>query len=420
MDGRIVGSLLLLLTVLLVPEAWGATRYVSKSGTDNPTCTQATPCRSVQHAVNIASAGDTISIGKGKFAEDFGVTINKHLTINGSGIFSTRVNGGWSSVFHINSGATVTISDLDVMGGNNATNLAVGNTGSGGGISNHGHLTLHRVRVWKNSAQHHGGGIMNWTDGVLLISRSEIARNFASDGGGGLHNQGIAELNEIRIAKNYADTGSGGITNTGGGYAVVDRSEISYNEGTGIVNWASTMFLSNTTISKNDDLGVSTGGGGYTKLIHVTVAENGKGPDQTPYSINGGLQGEEGSDVELVNTIVANNTPVQCIFPPTHGPGSLNSLASDYTCLMWPGDGNLPGVDPKLGPLTWNGGLTFTHALKKGSPATDAVPANDDGCHPVDQRGVLRPIDGNLDGTANCDIGAFEYAPLKKWKNLEQ
>jgi hypothetical protein len=82
----------------------------------------------------------------------------------------------------------------------------------------------------------------------------------------------------------------------------------------------------------------------------------------------------------------------------------------------------LPGVDPKLGPLKWNGGLTFTHALKKGSPAIDAVPADDDGCHPVDQRGVLRPIDGNGDGVEACDIGAFESSKLLKKKKppLEQ
>lgn len=413
MNGRIVGSVLLLLTVILVPEAWGATRYVTKSGANNSNCTQAAPCRDISHAVAVAVAGDIISIGGGKYYESSGVIIDKNLTINGAGIFGTRVGYTWQnhSVFRIESAATVTIADLDVMGGD---------AEDGGGISNRGHLTLHRVRIWKNSAQDHGGGIMNWTDGVLLISQSEIARNFASEGGGGLHNQGIAELNEVRIVKNYADTGSGGVTNTGGGYAVVDRSEISYNEGTGIVNWASTMFLSNTTVSRNDDLGISTGGGGYTKLIHVTVAENGKGPDQTPYATNAGLEKDQGSDVELVNTIVANNAPVQCIFPAAYGPSSLNSLASDQTCQIWPGDGNLPGVDPKLEPLLYHGGWTLTHALKKGSPAIDAVTFGAESCHPVDQRGMLRPIDGNLDGAANCDIGAYEYVPLKKWKGLEQ
>lgn len=95
------------------------------------------------------------------------------------------------------------------------------------------------------------------------------------------------------------------------------------------------------------------------------------------------------------------------------------SLISDSTCgAFWPG--TLVGIDPELGPLKYNGGTTFTHALKSNSPAIDAGWA--DSCLSVDQRGVLRPVDGDLDGTANCDIGAFEYFPFKWWKKppLEQ
>lgn len=202
---RIVGSLLLLLVLPLVPEAWGAVRYVSKSGVNNPDCTQAAPCSSIQHAVNVAVSGDTISIGKGKFQEC--VIIEEDLTLNGTGIFSTRVVGyvACSSIFKVKSGVTVTITDLDVM---------FGQAELGGGILNHGHLTLDWIRVWKNSAKV-GGGIYN--TGSLTINNSEIAHNSASEGGGGLHNQGVAELHEVRIVKNYADAGSGGIYNTGGG-----------------------------------------------------------------------------------------------------------------------------------------------------------------------------------------------------------
>jgi uncharacterized repeat protein (TIGR01451 family) len=70
-------------------------------------------------------------------------------------------------------------------------------------------------------------------------------------------------------------------------------------------------------------------------------------------------------------------------------------------------------ADPLLKPLANNGGLTETHALPSvaiGDPATS--PAIDAGqnarCATNDQRGSLRPDDGDLNGTYICDVGAFE------------
>jgi hypothetical protein len=358
------------------------------------------PCRFIQHAVDIAIPDDTIVIGNGKFQESNGVFIAKNLTVMGSGIFSTRVYGALPgfSIFRIESGATVTITDLDVMSGNAMF---------GGGILNSGNLTLERVRVWKNSAQV-GGGIFNGSGAALLIYRSEIAHNFASDqmGGGGLHNQGDAEFNEVRVVKNHAGV-AGGIINYGNGSLIATRSEISHNDGVGIMN-SGGMSLINTTVSRNNQLGIYTDDGAYTELTHVTVADNGSGPTLIPDYAHGGLQGGTDSSIILINTIVANNTPMQCIFPPSpFSPSSTNSLSSDMTCHLSPG--SISPVDPKLGPLKWNGGSTFTHALKPDSPAIDA--GSPDDCEPVDQRGISRLIDGNGDGTKICDIGAFEYKP---------
>jgi hypothetical protein len=63
--------------------------------------------------------------------------------------------------------------------------------------------------------------------------------------------------------------------------------------------------------------------------------------------------------------------------------------------------------------LANNGGPTPTHALVTGSSAVDAVM---DTCPPpsTDQRGVIRPQDGNQDGGATCDIGSYESANRNK------
>ncbi|MBL8183277.1 MAG: hypothetical protein JNL64_17055, partial [Blastocatellia bacterium] len=64
------------------------------------------------------------------------------------------------------------------------------------------------------------------------------------------------------------------------------------------------------------------------------------------------------------------------------------------------------GVDPLLGPLSFNGGSTRTHALLTGSPAIDT---SDPATFPsTDQRGIARPQNGDGTGDTRADIGAYE------------
>ena len=70
------------------------------------------------------------------------------------------------------------------------------------------------------------------------------------------------------------------------------------------------------------------------------------------------------------------------------------------------GSPDLP-LDPKLELPHNNGGPTDTYALKIGSPALDRAWVGT-ACPKVDQRHFVRPRDGNGDGAAKCDVGAFE------------
>jgi hypothetical protein len=123
----------------------------------------------------------------------------------------------------------------------------------------------------------------------------------------------------------------------------------------------------------------------------------------------------------LQNSIVATNSLPQC----SGSSGNINtsySLIGDFSC-GWPAPagGNVIGVDPKLSALASRGGgnlvlpkqphigATRVQALLPGSPAIDS--AANKFCTATDQLGTTRPIDGDGDGKAFCDMGAFEYQP---------
>ncbi len=115
------------------------------------------------------------------------------------------------------------------------------------------------------------------------------------------------------------------------------------------------------------------------------------------------------TDIEIEGSIVYGNTAGT-------GPdlfGAVESLGynliGDTTGATINGTstGNLIGVDPQLGSLADNGGPTETCALPEGSSAVDTGPPDCAGLT-TDQRGYPRPLDGDHDGAAECDIGAFE------------
>jgi hypothetical protein len=151
--------------------------------------------------------------------------------------------------------------------------------------------------------------------------------------------------------------------------------------------------------------------------------------------------------IRLKNSIVAGNTALMTDM----GNDAFGSIASlggnivgdaqgwDYSEEMgMPADcGDLIGVDPLLGPLADNGGPTLTHELLPGSPAVDgACDCNAIADYHIDwdsilvlfphatspqdalnaavesdQRGEIRPVDGDGDGEERCDIGAVEMQP---------
>jgi hypothetical protein len=334
-----------------------------------------------------------------------------NVIIEGAGQGSTIIMGQGGGVIYVGDGTTAVINDLTITNG-----IA----GTGAGINNDGDLTLTDVDVTNNSATSTwGGGIRNSSQ--LVMTRVTVSGNQALQLGGGIFNDEGATLTilDSTISGNSVtdtDQAGGGIYNSSTGTVSIDRSTLSGNTapfGGGMFNYGE-AWLANVTLSGNSATTTSGSGGGAINnngsatldLKSVTIANNTTTTGQALVNV---------ATLNIAHTIVANNTGGDCYFGVVPVNPVHHNLDSDGTCFTDIAS-NLWSTDPLLGALADNSGPTQTHALGAGSPAIDAGDSLN-GCKSmgvlltIDQRGWPRTVDGDVDGTAVCDIGAFEAPP---------
>ncbi len=213
--------------------------------------------------------------------------------------------------------------------------------------------------------------------GALNLQNLAVTNANSSTTGGALLNLGMLNVTNCTFAYNSGSQG-GGFQNSEGGTAMVVNSTFDGNTATiggGIANFGS-LIVVNSTFSGN---GASIGGG----IRNAGTAT-------------------------ISNTIIVNSTAGgNCAGAITNGG---NNIDDGVTCGWGSANGSMSNTDPQLGPLADNGGPTWTFGLLAGSPAIDGVTHNPpNNCPATDQRGYARPVDGDRDGSALCDIGAFEY-----------
>lgn len=308
------------------------------------------------------------------------------LTIQGAGKAVTIISGnGIDRVFDIFDPAQ--ISDVTISDGDAGTDL-----GGGIRVNANGSLTLVNSRVRDNSAITGGGlFILNGLASATLID-TRVYNNHAvglNASGGGISNYGNLTLLNSLVSGNTANYIGGGIQNT------------------------HTAVLVNSTISGNSAFAVAGGlqSTSLTSLYNVTITNNEAGT-------GGGVQIANGT-LNAKNTLFSDNIDSDPSTPDPDCSGTITSLGynliSDTSgCTINGTTGNLLNVSANLGPLQNNGGPTLTHALLASSPAIDAGEISDcydaDGAPlTTDQRGFVRPVDGDGNGNVRCDMGAFEY-----------
>jgi CSLREA domain-containing protein len=389
------------------------------------------------------SGADVISLPAGTYLLTDEIVLYGDLEINGSGYGSTFIDGanasrifrrsgpaapltvryltfrfghapsdGFGSCFYQSSGYTTTMVSVRFF--------QCHSDGRGGAIYNAGSITLEDSLLIQNSATGHpsgsnSGGAIYMTSGDLTLLRTRFIDNVTVQSGGGgnggaIHfgSNGSLNVTDSYFSGNvgYAGGGvmAGGTVNISG--STFSDNSASFGGGLYFGGTAGDLSIVNSTFHANDEGALYNAGDAF--IFNSTFANN----TTDPTLINTG-------NLTLKNTILYRADGDNCVTPMTSAGYNLENTNS---CGL-AGTGDLINTDPLLGTFDWYGGETQTISLQSQSPALDAGdPAGcvDDvgGDLLSDQRGFPRPVDGDLDGTPRCDIGAYErelwmqYLPL--------
>jgi large repetitive protein len=262
-------------------------------------------------------------------------------------------------------------------------------------------LTLRGASTEGLKGERDGGAI--WNRGTLRLVRTTLVGNIAGGDGGGLRNDGEAELENSLFEDNAASAwgaAGGAIFNTedrGPGRMNIRGCALVANRAStqagGVWNEAE-MVIADSTLSAN--VAEEEGGGlrnnGRLTLVHVTVTGN------RARRQGGGVHNL--GTLDLGNSLIAgNDSPAgaDCWGRiELAGPNLIGQLTSCTTS----GEGTvITGQELRLAPLQRQAGHIPVHPIGAGSSAINAGSATR--CTPVDQRGVLRP-------PGACDLGAYE------------
>lgn len=233
-------------------------------------------------AINNVSDGDTVYMENGLYtgSNNVNLTISRNITIEGKGDNVTIDAQGYSRVFNITSGVTVTLKNLKLINGKSAWGGAIYNSGNliiTGSTFNNNQATTTSIVTTPTTGG--GGAICN--RGTLSISNSTFTNNKASDGGA-IYNGGNLTVSVCNFNDNKADSCGGAIciylhssaslTNTtstttvikstfsnnqaklGGAIYIMGGGTTNVTSSNGIkytVNHIATLVISNSTFNNN-------------------------------------------------------------------------------------------------------------------------------------------------------------------------
>ncbi len=327
----------------------GIKLFVSPTGNDLNDClSKATPCATLQHAIDIASNGDVIRVATGIYSNPDNVIniveIGKTNPAN-PGLISVTFSGGWNENFTVQDG-------YSIIDGANPINPSARKNGI---------LVSHDPSNSPPSVTVDRFIIKNSNNGIELNSANLIITNSA------ITNGGVGIYATMESTSSYSST------------ATVKNVTIDRN-GTAIFAWQESIInINNSTIVKNRGPYTPTGGI-YIANMAVVKLHN------TILAQNDGALGPD-CYVEFGSTI--NNFPIL----------DHNIIGSTDHCAMPTINGNLYNVDP--GRSVYFAGKGY-YSFVGSSPILGS--GNSSTCASNDQRGNPRFPNGDI----HCDMGAVE------------
>ena len=343
--------------------------------------------------------------------------INSEVSGNDShGAFGPGINNSFGTLNVTNSTISGNVGHFAIDNGVEGTatfiNSTISNNPNGGFLS-HGTLSMTGGSITGNT---NSGGMISGgsmvMNGVTVSNNSNT--NFVFPGGGGIFIGGTGGTIINCLVINNSTSGSGGGIHNAGGKAIV----------------INTTIANNTSFSGGGGIGVTGGVSDFTG-INLTITGN-----RASGAGGGAFRGS--TPMKFKNSIIAGNFELNGTTPSDIG--STVDASSSFNLIGVGGSGGLTNgvnnnqvgvADPRLGPLTNNGGPTQTYPLLSNSPALDAgdncvteVTHCGDANIPqvtTDQRslGFSRIADGpDANTSATVDIGAYEMqVPLASLLN---
>jgi CSLREA domain-containing protein len=334
------------------------------------------------------------------FVRGGGIVVNGgNLVAVDSAIQNNVINASANGDFGAGISANLTnvdVTDSSVTG--NDANLS-GN-GSGSGVSGGGILAIN--------------GSLDITRSTVDANRLDMLNGAANidfpDGGGVYTRNSDVTITESAVTNNVV---TGGNSNGGAGLNFWDPTAANADDSLRILN--STFSGNSATGAQGQEQGGAIAiNGGINEVYFSTFTNNTASNGESIYSVG---QAGQANRVLNLRASIFSEDGVECEHPNNLDPTTIGyNIDAGTSCTDNPVGGSIGdqrNTAVSLGALASNGGPTRTHELLSGSNGIDDIPVGD--CltptgadNTRDQRGILRPSDGDAVPGSSCDIGAYE------------